>query len=294
MSAEDALQSSAPSAAGRQYWRPPPDEALTWFRVPEGIVPTRPRPLEATLAAPAFAFGLTHGLISLYFPLSEVRARVFGGHLYLAPVPSPLAERDPNEQLRRARDSSLRFSHNLRGAWEGAGRAEVEEYNRRLATAPPADASDEEVAAALLRLRRDRGNQWFVAIRMGAATPALLRARGDPFPVDDARLVLAEVRELVLRRGSAELTGAVERIGERLVRRGSLATPEDVYWLTLDEVQAAFRQGGDQRCPVELRRATAVQAGAVAPEVIGPPLPPDAPRISLLRQVLSLLAGETL
>jgi hypothetical protein len=268
---------------------------LTWFRPPEGIVPTRPRPLEATLTAHAFAFGLTHGLISLYLPLSEVRSRVFDGHLFLAPVPSPLADHDLNAQMRRVRDSSLRFSRNPRGAWERIGQPEATEYNARLAAFPPAEASDAEVAAGLSTLRRHRGNQWFITIRMAFATAAMLRARGGDSPIDDAIAVLSDARALVVQQGAAELDGAILRIGERLVRSGRLAATDDVYWLDIDEAQTALAGGGDQRGLVEDRRAEAARRPeTAAPETIGPPLPPDAPRMYLLREILALIAGADL
>jgi hypothetical protein len=296
MSASDTTQQATePASNGRQFWRPPPDEVLTWFRPPEGIVPTRPRPLEATLTAHAFAFGLTHGLISLYLPLSEVRARIVDGQFYLAAVPSPLADRDLNAQMRRVRDSSLRFSRNLRASWERIGRSEAEEYNTRLAAFPPADASDAEVAAGLPMLRRNRGNQWFITIRMAFATSAMLRARGGDFPQDDAVAVLADARALVVQRGAAELEAAIRRVGERLVRSGCIATPDDVYWLDIDEAQAALARGGDQRSLVESHRAEAAnRPETAAPEMIGPPLPTDAPRMYLLGEILALIAGGDL
>jgi hypothetical protein len=282
--------SSVPSR--RQYWRPPGDEELTWFRPPAGIITDRPRPLEATLTVPAFGFGLTHSLISLYFPLSEVRARVIDGQVYVAPVPSPLADRDLTAQLRRARDSSLRFTRNLRGAWERSGREEAEGYNAALTAFAPADATDADVAESMSTLRRDRGNQWFIAVRMGVATPVMLRYRGDAVPEDDARAVLAEVREIVVQQGTAELDRALLRTGERLVRRGVLAEAEDVHWLEMEEVRSALQDGGDQRALVEARRATATEpARENAREVIGPTLPADTPRMLLLRQILNLLAG---
>jgi hypothetical protein len=292
VSASDATQ-LAPR--GRQFWRPPADDDLTWFRPPEGIVPTRPRPLEASLTAHAFAFGLTHGLISLYLPLSEVRARIVDGQLYLAPVPSPLADRDLDAQMRRVRDSSLRFSRNLRGAWNRIGRSEAEEYNARLAGFAPAEAGDHDVANGLPKLRRDRGNQWFITIRMAFATSAMLRARGGDFPFDDATAVLSDARALVVQRGAAALEAAIQRVGERLVRSNRLATPEDIYWLDIDEAVAVLERGGDQRSLVEARRTGAAQRPvAAAPETIGPPLPPDAPRMYLLREILALIAGADL
>ncbi len=283
-----------PVRPGRIRWRPPPDDELTWFR-PGGVLPDRPSPLAATLTVPAMTFGLTHALISLYFPLSEVRSRLVDGQLYLALVPSPMAERDPRAQLRRMQDSARRFSRDIRGAWARQGREEVVGYNKRMAAFPAADATNLDVAAQLPDLRRMRGNQWFISVRLGIATPAMLRALGSPFSVEDAAAVVGEIRDLVVARGAAELEGAMRRVADRLVAAGSIEAPADVDLLELDEIAAALADGTDRRSVVEARRAwLARPRAAEPPEQLGPPFPPDGLGMRLLREVLAIISGADL
>src|SRR5207302_8299748 len=120
------------SNSGVVPWAPPADVTLTWFR-PGGMLPDRPRPLEFTLGIQAFTYGLAHALESLNFPLYDVRPRLIDGQLYLAAVPSAMAESDLERRMRRMRDATLRFSRNIRPPWEHAIRREVEEYNERIA-----------------------------------------------------------------------------------------------------------------------------------------------------------------
>src|SRR5687767_7329549 len=128
---------------------------------------------------------------------------------------------------------------------------------------------------------------------MAVATPALLRARGDDFPRDDAAAVIGAARDAVVLRGGSELDSAIQRVGERLVKRGLVDSPDDVYWLELDEVSSALDKGGDQRTMAAARRAGWDPARPV-PDTRGPTLPPDAPRMYLLREILDLLAGAKL
>ena len=273
-------------------WKPPPDDELTWFR-PNSVVPEQPRPLDATLAVAAFAFGLTHSLVSLYFPLYEVRHRLIDGHLYLATVPSPMAQRNLTAQMRRVRDSSLRFSRNIRAGWEPAARREVEGYNERMAAFPASGATDLEVADALPRLRRTRGNQWFISIRAVIAPTAMLQTGVGETPMAEALAVVQEMRDLVVGRGTAELRAAVGRVADRLVAKGCIAAPDDIDWLDLGEVREALQHGGDRRALVAERQAVAAAPAATdAPPTIGPPLLPDAPHMYLVREVLALIAGD--
>jgi len=275
--------SSAPGAP----WAPPRDDALTWFK-PGGSLPSAPTPLEFTFAVEAFAFGVSRALESLYFPLYEVRARLLDGELYLASVPSAMAERDLPAQLSRMRDSALRFTRSVRGSWERLIKREVAEYNDRLAQFAPADAGDREVAAAILPLRRTRANQWFAATRAVFAPTVMLQAGLGPGDAGEARAVCIEARALIHDRGTPLVRAALERVGARLARAGCIDRPEDVDLLEYPEVMSALETGADARPIVNQRKAAASHAGAPGPDDLGPDLPPDAPRMYLLRDVLAL------
>jgi len=287
----DDSNEPSPRGRGGTSWRPPADDELSWFR-PDAVLPERPRPLDATFAVPAFTFGLTHSLVSLYFPLYEVRHRLVDGHLYLATVPSPMAQRNLAAQMRRVRDSSLRFSRNIRAGWEPSARREVEEYNERMAAFPPAGATDAEVADTVPRLRRTRGNQWFISIRAVIAPTAMLQTGVGETPIAEALAVVQEMRDLVVGLGTAELDAAVGRVAGRLVANGCIAAPNDVDWLEISEMRDALQHGGDRRGFIaERQAAAAVPPAAESPPTIGPPLPPDAPHMYLVREVLTLIAG---
>src|SRR4030095_13609684 len=98
-------------------WAPAVDEELLWFR-PGSIFPPRPRPLDFTLEVYAVCSALTPALVSLNSPLYQIRPRLIDGELYLASVPSGIAEREPETKLGLLRDASLRFTRNIRGPWE--------------------------------------------------------------------------------------------------------------------------------------------------------------------------------
>ena len=278
-------------ARSKATWAPPSDDELTWFR-PGGVQPARPRPLEHTLYAQAFVFGLSRALESLYFPLYEVRARLFDGELYLAAVPSAMAEDDLEAQLHRLRDSAIRFSRDIRAFWERAIRAEVEEYNERMSAFAAADAEDAQIADDLPRLKRVRANQWFAPIRAVIAPAVLLEQGVGQTPRHEAMAAVEEVRELVTRRGSAVFDAALTRVAERLVANGAIGAPDDIRWLEYEEVREALCGGGNYGAIVAQRRAAPdASAHRNLPESIGPALPVDAPRMYLLREVLDLIAG---
>jgi hypothetical protein len=278
-------------AGGSIPWAPLADDELTWFR-PGAALPARPTPLEFTLHVEAFVFGLSRALESLYFPLYEVRARLFDGELYLAASPSAMAEGNLEAQLQRLRDSAIRFSRDIRSFWERTVRAEVLEYNERMSAFAPDSATDAEVADELPRLQRVRANQWFAPIRAVIAPAVLLEQGVGQTPRDEALAVVEEVRELVVRQGSMIFEAALERIVRRLAARGSLKAPDDIRWLGYDEVRGTLRTGGSY-APIVAERRSAANATAVEepPAWIGPPLPSDAPRMYLLRDVLDLIAG---
>jgi pyruvate,water dikinase len=68
-------------------------------------------------------------------------------------------------------------------------------------------------------------------------------------------------------------------VGERLVAKGVLGKPDDVFYLYRDEVVAALADGGDQRATVAERRASMeLAAQTPAPSTLGnPPPPPEVP-----------------
>src|SRR6266542_4389391 len=143
-------------------WAPASDAALLWFR-PGSIFPARPRPLDFTLEIHALCSGLTRALVSLIYPLYQIRPRLIDGELYLASVPSGIAEREPETKMGLLRDASLRFTRNIRGPWEREVRREVERYSSWMAEPLP-DAAD-ALAERFRQLRRVRVMQWFAMDR---------------------------------------------------------------------------------------------------------------------------------
>jgi hypothetical protein len=276
---------------GSGPWAPPPDDELSWFRV-GGILPARPRPLEYTLGVQAFTYGVAHALESLNCPLYDVRSRLFDGQLYLAAVPSAMAERDLERRMMRMRDATLRFSRNIRAPWEREIRREVQEYNERMAAFPPRGATTAEIAAGLFAFKRVRANQWFAPTRAVIAPTAMLQAGIGDTPLEDAMAVVQEVRDLVVDQGTAIFDAAIEQVAARLVQAGSIDRPDDVVWLEYGEVRDALEHGSSRQAMVAARQAEAAHAGSNGgPATIGPTLPADAPRMYLLREVLALLGA---
>ena len=68
-------------------------------------------------------------------------------------------------------------------------------------------------------------------------------------------------------------------VGQRLVDKGVIDDPDDVFYLYRDEVVEALTGGGDRRTTVADRRASFERACAVSPptELGTPPPPPDVP-----------------
>jgi pyruvate,water dikinase len=68
-------------------------------------------------------------------------------------------------------------------------------------------------------------------------------------------------------------------VGERLVAKGVIDTPADVFYLRRDEVVDALTNGGDQRAAIAERRASFDRASEVIPPgAVGtPPPPPETP-----------------
>ncbi len=287
-------------AVTERPWAPAPDGALRWFR-PGGIFPARPRPLDFTLEVYALTGGLTRGLVSLNYPLYQIRPKLIDGELYLASVPSGIAEREPETKMGLLRDASLRFTRNIRGPWERAIRREVEGYSSWMADALPEAPTD--LAERFRQARRVREMQWFVTDRAVVGSFALLESRLDDLPADseerpkvaaaveDGRAVLRDALDLVRDKGGAHLDGFVERTAERLVDLGALGATDDIHWLEWREVRQALTEPGDWRARAAERRAQALRAGnGPVPAEIGPPPAPNALHMHLVREVLGLLA----
>ena len=135
-----------------------------------------PRPLDYTLEIHALVFGLTYALESLEFPLYALRSRLLNGRVYLAAVPSAMAESNLAQRLKNIHAQSLRFTRNIERAWERQLKPEIELYNHRFEEIANFTGSSNELAEKLRKLRRERGNQWFTAIR-GVVVPTVLLQR---------------------------------------------------------------------------------------------------------------------
>ena len=280
-------------------WIPAADESLAWF-APPGAFPKTPVPLEYTLEVHARAFGLTHALASLNFPLYEIRTRLADGHLQLAVVPSGLAERDMDAQFRRLAAASVRFTRDIRRPWEtatrsNAAREEVVGYNEWMSDALPAGASPADLAGGLRRLQRVRGTQWYTAVRAVFGPAAVLQRQADEAPpaeaerlaalVADARGVIEDAREL-LAQGGVLLDAAALRAGAKLAALGALDTADDIRWLELEELREALRSSASMQAAVAERKAAPAPAPAAATA------PPDAPELHLVPEILALI-GRT-
>ncbi len=290
-----------PLAIVERPWAPAPDEALLWFR-PGGIFPARPRPLDFTLDVYALTSGLTRALVSLNYPLYQIRPRLIDGELYLASVPSGIAEREPETKMGLLGDASLRFTRNIRGPWERQIRREVEGYSSWMAEALPESSAD--LAERFRRLRRVREMQWFVMDRSVVGSFALLRKRLDDLPADsedrpkvaaaveDGTAVLRDALALVRDQGVLHLDSFVEQTGERLVAMKVLSDTEEIRWLEWREVRQALTEPEDWKARAAERKAQALSAhNSPAPDAIGPRPAPSALHMHLVREVLGLLAA---
>jgi hypothetical protein len=223
--------------------------------------------------------------------LHDVRTRLVDGQLYLASVPSAMAEADLDRRMLRMRDATIRFSRNIRASWERGIRREVEEYTERMAAFSLDGISPEERAHAFFALKRVRANQWFAPIRAVIAPAAMLQAGIGETPLDDAMAVVQEVGDLVITQGSAAFVAAIRHVADHLVHAGCIDAVGDMAWLEYDEVGTVLEHGTRyQATAIERRSAGVDQTGPMGPATIGPPLPTDAPRMYLLREILDLIA----
>ncbi|HEY3116322.1 MAG TPA: hypothetical protein VGK54_06235 [Chloroflexota bacterium] len=281
-------------------WAPAPDEALWWFR-PGSIFPARPRPLDFTLEVWASTAGLTRGLVLLNYPLYQIRPRLIDGELYVASVPSGIAEHDPESKMGLLRDSSLRYTRNPRGAWEHSVKPTVQRSNSWMAEALPESPVD--LAERLRQLRRAREMQWFLTDRAVVGTLALLRKRLRDLPADsedrpqtaaaveEATAVLHEALAIVRDEGGTNLNAFIEQTAKRLVDIKVLDAPDDVYWLEWREVRQALTEPGDWKRRAGERKAHAPATLSTVPEEIGSTPAPNALHMHLVREVLALLAA---
>jgi hypothetical protein len=279
-------------APSEKPWAPPPDEQLSWFRAEQKLFAAA-RPLDYTLEIHTLVFGLTYALESNEFPLYALRSRLLHGRVYLAAVPSAMAERDVGQRLKNIHDQTIRFTRNMQRAWDRQIKPAVEKHNQWFEAVANFAGTSPELAGQVRRLRRERGNQWFTMIRGIVAPAALLQAKVGEFGPEAAGLALSLTRQALERvadRGRALVTLALTRVGERLVKANVIDKADDVFWLEWQEVRELLQAGEDRRVLVAARQAEAARLSQrEAPETIGPKLPPDAPRMYLIPEILELL-----
>ena len=281
-------------AVSETPWAPLPDDRLSWIRV-DGRLFYLPRPLDYTLEIHALVFGLTYALESIEFPLYALRSRLVNGRVYLAAVPSAVAEADLAQRLKNIHAQSVRFTRNIEDAWERQIKPEVERYNRRFAELGSFTGSAPELAQRLRQLRRERGNQWFAAIRGVIAPAVLLQQNVAEFGaavIETAKRLTGAALALVADQGGKLITGALVSIGQRLTDAGVIDRAEDIFWLEWQEVTGLL-QVAEDRCTLvaERKRDSGLNLSVTMPDAMGPDLPADAPRMYLLADILWLLDG---
>jgi hypothetical protein len=279
-------------ATSDKSWAPPSDDTLSWFRVD---LFGAPRPLEFTGEISALIFGLTYALESLEFPLYAVRSQLKSGRVYLAAVPSAMAENNLAQRLKNIHTQSVRFTRNIRSAWERQLRPEIDLYNERFDEIANFTGNSNDLAEKLRSLKRDRGNQWFTVIRGVLAPTVLVQRHLDEFGHEIAELskdLTRQALEFVAVQGKALIRTALARAGDRLVEASVVDHADDVFWLEWKEVVDFLGARQNRRALVVERRAQAARdAESLAPDRLGPPLEPDAPRMYLIREILQLLDG---
>jgi hypothetical protein len=273
-------------------WTPPSDEQLNWFRADQKMF-AAPCPLNYTLEIHALVFGLTFALESLEFPLYALRSRLVTGRVYLAAVPSAMAESNLPQRLKNIHAQSLRFTRNIERAWERQLKPEIELYNRRFDEIANFAGPASELAEKLRKLRRQRGNQWFTAIRGVVVPTVLLQRNADEFVTEIGSLaenLTRQALEAVADRGKTLIRLVAARIGERLVEAKVIDKAEEVFWLEWTEILELLQSRKDRRPLVDERQAQAARdADSPSPSILGPSLPPDAPRMYLIGEILKLL-----
>jgi hypothetical protein len=280
------------SAISSEPWQPLTDDQLSWFRAEQKLF-LQPRPLEYSLEIYAVVFGLTYALESVEFPLYAVRSCLINGRVYLAAVPSAMAEADLSQRLAKIHDQSLRYTRNVQRAWEQQIKPEVERYNRWFEELQNFTGASVELGELVRQLRRARANQWFAVIR-GVLVPRLLLkqnvAQLNADTAASAGKISKEAMALTGRRGGELITTALIKAGERLAQANAIAKAEDVFWLEWTELPDLLRCSENRRELIGQRqRSASTDANVGAVDSLGPPLAADAPRMYLLREVLQLL-----
>src|SRR4030095_15429873 len=96
--------------------------------------------------------------------------------------------------------------------------------------------------------------------------------------------------DLVADRGKELIHRALNRAGERTVQASVIKKAEDFFWLEWIDICELLQTSKDQRARVAERQNQAARdADAPAPAILGPSLPPNAPRMYLLGEILQLL-----
>ncbi len=279
-------------ATSEKSWTPPGDEELSWFRADQKTF-AAPCPLDYTFEIHALVFGLTFALESLEFPLYALRSRLVNGRIYLAAVPSAMAESNLPQRLKNIHAQSFRFTGNIERAWERQLKPEIELYNRRFEEIANFAGPASKLAEQLRKLRRDRANQWFTTIRGVVAPTVLLQRNAGEFRTEIGMLAEDLTRQalgLVADRGKTLIRSAAARIGECLIAADVINKADDVFWLEWTEILELLQSRQDRRALVVEREAQAVRdADSPSPAILGPSLPPDAPRMYLIGEILKLL-----
>jgi hypothetical protein len=270
---------------------PASTDELSWFRAVQKCF-AAPPPLQYTLEIDALVFGLTYALESLEFPLYALRSRLCNGRVYLAAVPSAMADGNLPQRLKNIHAQSTRFTRNIGRTWEQQLKPEVDLYNRRFDEVATF-AGPAELAEKLRPLKRDRGNQWFTVIRGVVVPTVLVQQHIDEFGQDTfelAKELTRQALELVAVQGKALIHSALTRAGECLVKANVIDSVADVYYLEWKEVIASLNEHQNRRARVVERRLQAARdAESPAPENLGPALAPGASRMYLIREILELL-----
>jgi hypothetical protein len=132
-------------------------------------------------------------------------------------------------------------------------------------------------------------------IRGVVAPTAMLRKLGGSKSAEallKAERATAEALDAVAQRGSAHVDTMLHKIGKHFVDSGSIKTAEDIFWLEWAEFRENLETRTDRHALVAERKANAERwLRSDAPEQMGPPLPPDAPRMYLITEILSYLAA---
>jgi hypothetical protein len=106
----------------------------------------------------------------------------------------------------------------------------------------------------------------------------------------ETRSVVDEALELIDGHGGPAVQAALLRTGDALVQTGAIERADDVYYLDYEEVREALRDRRDRRQLVaERARDLGAPTGGPPVATFGPAIPPNAPRMHLIREVLEII-----